>query len=245
MKLLSRPKSMVMLRVVPAVAGLLCLCVLALAAPRHAQGDPGGGRTSPAELRPADTVSGYIARLLINETPFPGEKGWVSEEETRAAMLSIMWVLHRRTHDIPPGYRQEQVAAVQTDDIIDVITAGGKKGQCDGFHRDAAGRFVAVRRVHERVEYLLRVSRRGRPGRFARLLTHAQGLADAYGRDGILGADRFAELRRIGSIPVTGGAYSWMTDRGCYNPGGDFVRIPDKYQGSLGGNRFFTLRKLE
>jgi hypothetical protein len=46
-------------------------------------------------------------------------------------------------------------------------------------------------------------------------------------------------------MPVTGRAYSWMTDRGCYNPGGNFVRIPDAEQGSLGGNRFFTLRKLQ
>ena len=38
-------------------------------------------------LKPAHTESGYIARLLINETPFPGERGWVSETDTRAAML--------------------------------------------------------------------------------------------------------------------------------------------------------------
>jgi hypothetical protein len=89
------------------------------------------------------------------------------------------------------------------------------------------------------------IAGRGKPGRFARLINHAQGLASAYVHDGIIGADRFAQLTRIGSVPVTGGAYSWMTDRDCYRPGGNFVRIPDNHQGSLGGNRFFTLRKLK
>ena len=28
-----------------------------------------------------------------------------------------------------------------------------------------------------------------------------------------------------------------------YDPGGNFLRIPDEQAGSLGGNRFFTLRK--
>jgi hypothetical protein len=34
-----------------------------------------------------------------------------------------------------------------------------------------------------------------------------------------------------------------MTDEPQYNPGGNFLRIPDEQEGSLGGNRFFTLRK--
>lgn len=198
----------------------------------------------PAHLEPAENRPGYVARLLINETPFPGERGWVSEDDTRTAMLSILWVLHNRVQNTPPGYRQEQIATVRTSDIIDVITAGGEKGQCDGFYREDSGRFVAVPRVHERVEHLLRLANKGKPGRFARLLNHAQGLASAYVTGGIEAADRFASLRRIGRTEVTGRAYSWMTDRDCYNPGGNFVRIPDEHGGGLGGNRFFTLRRL-
>ncbi len=40
---------------------------------------------------------------------------------------------------------------------------------------------------------------------------------------------------------VTGRAYAWMADQECYHPGGDFVRIPDRLRGRLGGNRFYTL----
>jgi hypothetical protein len=218
--------------------------ILPLLLPAATGGDGSPGRPA-VTLDPADSVSGYIARLLINETPFPGERKWVSQQDTRAAMLSILWVLHGRIHCIPAGYRQEQIAAIKTRNIVDVITAGGRKGQCDGFYRNNAGRFVAVSRVHERVDYLVQTANRGKPGRFARLLNHAQGLARAYVKDGIIGADRYAELTRIGKVRVTGRAYSWMTDRGIYNPGGNFVRIPDAQDGSLGGNRFFTLRKLQ
>jgi hypothetical protein len=56
-------------------------------------------------------------------------------------------------------------------------------------------------------------------------------------------ADRFATLYLVQQIAVTGRAYSWMTDKDYYRPGGNFVTIPDAEDGSLGGNRFFTLRK--
>jgi hypothetical protein len=55
--------------------------------------------------------------------------------------------------------------------------------------------------------------------------------------------DRFASLTQFGGIPVTGRAYSWMTDRDYYNPGGSYLRIPTQYDGVLGGNRFFTLKR--
>jgi hypothetical protein len=196
------------------------------------------------QLPPTDTVSGYVALLLINETPFPGERGWVSEADTKAAMLAILWVLESRLRHIPDGYRQEQVAAQRCNDIIDVITAGGEKGQCDGFYRNEAGEFVAVDRVHERVDYLVKCANRGEPGRFARMLEYAARLSTTYVKSGIGEADRFVALEKVGGQPVTGRAYSWMTDRDCYNPGGNFVRISDSDEGSMGGNRFFTLRKL-
>ena len=182
--------------------------------------------------------------MLINETPFPGERGWVSEADTRAAMLSILWVLHNRIHSIPSGYRQEQIAAVRASDIIDVITAGGEKGQCDGFYRDKSGKFIAVPRVQERIDHLVGLASKGAPGRFARLIDYAQRLASAYATTGIDGADRFGDLRRVGQVEVTGGAYAWMADRDYYSPGGNFVKIPDDNEGALGANRFFTLRRV-
>ena len=103
------------------------------------------------ELDSPSTPAGYVALLLINEVPFPGERAYVSEEDFKAAMLSVLWVLHCRASAIPPGYTQRQVAAVETRNVIDVMTAGGIKGQVDGFYQGPDGRPVAVPRVHERV----------------------------------------------------------------------------------------------
>ena len=209
---------------------------------------PGAIDTSAAaavKLDSPDSDAGYIALLLINETPFPGEHMWVSEADTKAAMLQILHVLDCRAHNIPTGYRRQHVASTDSADIIDIMTAGGEHGQVDGFYRDSRGRPRTVPRVTERVNYLLRIAGDGKPGKFARLLNHAKGLARAYRQGGIEQADRFAGISRIGNTPVTGRAYSWMTDKNHYAPGGDFVRIPDSLRGGLGGNRFFTLRKLK
>ena len=83
----------------------------------------------------------------------------------------------------------------------------------------------------------------GAPGKFARLMNYAQGLADAYFSGGIVQADKFASLSEVKNVPVTGRAYSWMTDKDFYSPGGRFIRIPDNQSGTLGGNRFFTLQR--
>src|SRR5688572_15340681 len=123
------------------------------------------GLSGPANegvrLEPADTVQGYVARLLINEAPFPGERGWVSEDDTKAAMLAILWVLESRLKHVPDGYKQEHIASERCADLIAVITAGGEKGQCDGFYKDESGKFIAVPRVGERVDYLLAAANRG------------------------------------------------------------------------------------
>ena len=61
-----------------------------------------GGLLAPAanvELDPPSTPAGYVALLLINEVPFPGERAYVSEEDSKAAMLSVLWVLHCRMGD--------------------------------------------------------------------------------------------------------------------------------------------------
>jgi hypothetical protein len=196
------------------------------------------------ELDAPTTVSGYLASLLINEAPFPGENGYVSEQNTRAAMLAILWVLNSRIYHIPAGYKQVWVAGVQSSNVIDVIVGTGEKRQCEGFYRDASGRFVSNARVRERINYLLNIANSGsKPGRFAGLLNYAQGLARAYVKGGVEGADRYAGLSKVGPVEVTGRAYSWMTDRDYFSPGGNFVSIPDQDDGSLGGNRFFTLKK--
>jgi len=202
-----------------------------------------GRAPAAVQLKPLQTEEGYVARLLLNEVPFPGERGWVSEADTKAAMLQILWVLHSRIEHVPAGYRQKELAAVSTSDIIDVITAGGVHGQCDGFYRAGGGRVAVVARVPKRLDNLLRIANQGKPGRFARLINYAQGLSSAYFSGGIKEADTFAGLSRVGRTSVTGRAYSWMQDRDYYHPGGDFVKIPNTQGGSLGGNRFSTLKE--
>jgi hypothetical protein len=202
-------------------------------------GQPAAGAN--VELDSPSTPAGYVALLLINEAAFPGERGYRSEEDSKNAMLSVLWVLHCRAVIIPPGYRQRQVAAVETRSVIDVMTAGGVKGQVDGFYEDADGRPVAVPRVHERVAYLMSFANKGEPGKMARLLIYARDLTRQYFQAGPASKGLYADLRKVGSQPVTGHAYSWMTDVRGFDPGGSFVRIPDANQGTLGGNRFYTL----
>jgi hypothetical protein len=198
-------------------------------------------RGANVELDSPSTPQGYVALLLINETAFPGEKRYISEEESKNCMLSVLWVLHCRAQVIPPGYRQRHVAAVETSSVIDVMTAGGVRGQVDGFYEDADGRPVATPRVHERVYYLVSFANKGKPGKMARLLLYAQYLSREYFKTGPASKDLFADLRKVGSQPVTGHAYAWMTDERRFDPGGAYVRIPDANQGSLAGNRFYTL----
>lgn len=194
-------------------------------------------------LPPADTTAGYLCRLLINEVPFPGERGYRSEANSMAAMDQLLHVLDGRLNNIPQPYRQQQIAGTQADDILDVITAGGVKGQFDGFYRDASGRPAMVARVRVRVDNLTKIAGQGEPGKFARLLKYAADLSLRYTKGRLDAEDRFADVRDVRGIPATGGAYSWMTDEVRFSPGGNFLRIPDGQQGSLGGNRFFTLRK--
>ncbi len=214
--------------------GLAAALALALGAVSAAAGEF-------ATLQGAETKAGYLARLLINETPFPGERGYVSEEDTESAMREVLFVLHSRIKEIPAGYKQEEIAAVRTGDILDIITA---RNQCEGFSRDAAGNRTMAPRVGERINYLMKIANSGKaPGRFARLINYAQSLATAYFATGPQGSDLFANLAVVGGVPVTGRAYSWMTGQDVYHPGGNFVRIPESQHGLLGGNRFFTLRK--
>lgn len=199
-------------------------------------------RAQNVALDPFDTPQGYVALLLINEVPFPGERSWESEADSKAAMRQILYVLDARLNHIPPKYTQRQVAMVQTDDILTLMTT---KGQVEGFYRDENGRPATAPRVRERLDYLLGIANEGTPGKFARLLNYAQTLSQAYFLTGLTNPDLFVDLREVNGRMVTGRAYSWMTDVGDFHPGGRFVRITDDYDGGLGGNRFFTLQKLQ
>ena len=191
------------------------------------------------------SIDGYICRLLINEVPFPGERGYTSEANTMLAMDALLRVLDARLKHIPPPYTQQQIAAVRTANIIDIITAGGVKGQFDGFYRDPSGTPVMVPRITQRINNLLEIAGRGQPGKFARLLEHAASLARGYTSGTLACRDPHSDVRAVNGVPATGRAYAWMTDEPQYNPGGNFLRIPDDQAGSLGGNRFFTLRKTQ
>jgi len=203
----------------------------------------GAASAAAAVLPPVATPEGYVCRLLINEVPFPGEKGYRSEADTITAMNSLLHVLDSRLRYVPPPYTQQNVAAVSTRNIVDIITAGGVRGQFDGFFRDAAGRPAMVPRVTERIANLLTIASQGQPGKFLRLLKHAATIATDYTRSRFAEPNVYAGLQQVGPLPVTGRAYSWMADEARFRPGGNFVRIPDQDSGALGGNRFFTLRK--
>jgi len=212
----------------------LCLVLVALASRSATAGS--------VDLAPAYDKAGFVARLLINEVSFPGDPCYRSEEDSMRCMLEILWVLDNRIRHIPPGYTQERVANTRTRDIIDIITA---PGQVEGFYRDSDGRFTASSRVFARVDYLVQIANEGPPGRFARLLNHAQALARDYFASRPAGEDKFASLRRVGRDPVTGRAFAWMTSDMPYRPGGDFISIPRQLGGAQGGNHFYTLRRGE
>ncbi len=194
-------------------------------------------------LMPATEQARYIAHLLINETSFPGERGFVSEEDSKATMRALLLVIDARCNRIPPGYSREEIAETDSSDPIDIITAGGRRGQMDGFSRGGRSRLVMAPRVTARVTRLLRIANQGVPDRFARLLSYAQTLTKEYLDGTKPSPDPFETITRIAPHAVTGRAYAWMSDRDGYHPGGDFVRIPDSLCGRLGGNRFYTLAK--
>lgn len=193
-------------------------------------------------LPPVDTAEGYVSALLINEVAFPGERGYVSEADTRRAMENILLVLDARLYFTPAPYTRWQVAMTDSDSLLDIIAAGGVHGQVEGFYRDDSGRLRTAPRVTERLEYLLEIANTGAPGRFARLILHARSLAEDYLEALRRPYNLFAGLKWVHGIRVTGRAYSWMTDRDYFHSGGNFVRIPNQQGGSLSGNRFFTLR---
>ncbi len=201
------------------------------------------GGLAAVSLPPTEDASGFIARLLINEVPFPGERGYVSETNTVAAMDAILAVVINRTHRIPQPYDQQAVAATQSNNVISIITAGGQRGQVDGFYLNSNGQPAVVDRVNRRLDYLLSIANKGQPGTFARLIEHAVKASQGINTRWSNVADPYAQLTQVEKIPATGYGFAWMADRDHFHPGGNFLRIPNQDNGSLGGNRFFTLRK--
>lgn len=213
------------------LATLLCL----------AQQVASAGNTKLSDF---SSLEGYLACLLINEVAFPGEQGYISEQNSMQAMENILLVLDSRIFHVPSPYTRFQIAQTSSDKLLDVITAGGKNGQVQGFYRDAEGYATMDSRIPKRIHYLEGIANDGAPGRFARLLNHGTQLSINYIAKLRRPENLFVNLRKIDTTPVTGRAYSWMTDRHYYHSGGRFVRIPNKLNGSLGGNRFFTLQAI-
>ncbi|ADE55653.1 hypothetical protein Caka_2637 [Coraliomargarita akajimensis DSM 45221] len=191
------------------------------------------------------STEGYLCKLLLNEVAFPGEHGYISEQDTMRAMDNILLVLDARIHFIPSPYTRYQVAQTSSEKLLDIITAGGKHGQVAGFYRNRFGRPISEPRVEQRIDYLLRIANDGKPGRFARLMNYAVQRSKDYVKRLKRPQNLYAHLRWVAKTPVTGRAYSWMTDRHYYHSGGNYVRIPNNLRGSLSGNRFFTLRDLK
>jgi hypothetical protein len=198
---------------------------------------------TPINMPSAQAPEGYIARLVINEVPFPGEHGYVSEEDSKTAMKQILAVLANRTFNIPANYKQVHIAGVSTTNVLKVITAGGVRGQVDGFYLDKNGKLSIVSRVDKRIAYLLSIAGKGKPGRFASLLNYGIQISTQFVKEQKNIQDLYKGLKNIGSISVTGSGYSWMTDTGRHSPGGNYIKIPNQDRGSLGCNRFFTLKK--
>lgn len=198
------------------------------------------GALANCRLDPMSTKAGYLTHLLINEVAFPGEPSYREEEDSLRCMYQILCVLDNRTRNIPDGYTQKWVAATESRDLIDVITA---PGQVEGFCRNTEGDFTAAPRVVLRVNRLVKIANQGPPGTTARLLNYAQWLAREYFENRRPAKDLFAGVSRVGSIEVAGGAYAWMTAGQARQPGGDFVAIPRRLGGVMGGNQFYTLRQ--
>ncbi len=192
-------------------------------------------------LSDATKTEGYLARVLINEIPFPGEPSYQSELDSKSAMCSILYVLDSRINQIPNGYSREEIANTYSKKLIDIITAGGKRGQIDGFYKNKDQLMMAPR-VTKRINNLIRIANKGKPGRFSKLLKYAQKISSEYvNKQKLPRSDLYKKIEKIPPKKVTGRAYGWMTDRDYYKPGGSYVRIPNKLRGSLGGNRFYTL----
>jgi len=188
--------------------------------------------------------AGYLATLLVNEVSFPGERGYISEADAKRAMANILLVLDARIKYVPVPYKRVEIAQTSSAKLLDVMTAGGVHGQIEGFYRDGSGAAVVVPRIQQRMTYLMKIAEDGAPGRFASLLNYAGSIASGYVAQLNRPENLFIDLRQVHGTPVTGRAYSWMTDRHNLHSGGNFVRIPNNLHGSLAGNRFFTLKDL-
>jgi hypothetical protein len=214
--------------------GFVCLCLVATSL----------GYAGNVDFPSFSSEAGYLATLLVNETAFPGERGYVSEANSKQAMDNVLLVLDARMRFVPSPYKRIQLAQTSSAKLLDVMTAGGVHGQVEGFYRGTDGAAVVMPRIQKRLGYLFNIGNDGAPGRFARLLNYASRISTDYIASLERPENLYLHLRVVHGTAVTGRAYSWMTDRRYYHSGGNFVRIPNDLNGSLSGNRFFTLKDL-
>ena len=177
------------------------------------------------------TEIGFIAHLLINEAPFPGERAYVSEADTMQTMDSILNVLVARLAYVPVPYRQTRCR-------------GGHHRQYSRHHHRGRGPRTG-RRILPRLQWTPdggqpcdrahrqphEIANTGQPGRFARLLDHAVSVSSDYARRSTIPYDPYARLTVVDGIPVTGRAFSWMTDQSFYHPGRQFCPYSRRQSG--------------
>lgn len=236
-----RRPSPAMTLAVPVLAGVLLACCAAFFLVRRTA-EQNAADAETGEAARDISPSRYLAALLINEVPFPGEPRFKNAEDTRAAMQAILWVIECRRAQVPQGYTRHQVAATASTNLIDLITA---VNQMQGFYKTAQERHTFDARVGERIAYLELLAKRRNTPTITELLAYARELAEAYAVALALPFEK--PFHSLSNLPpetpsVTGSPYGWMTDAPEFHPGGNFVRIPDECGGTLGGNRFYTLR---
>jgi hypothetical protein len=108
---------------------------------------------------------------------------------------------------------------------MDVILA---RGQTQGFTRDADGNIQISAAVKARIDAVMTSANTGAPGPYARFVQNAINV----GNGTTPSLDPFASQ---------GGVYGFRT-AGSSPPGGDFVAIPARAGGVVGGQQFYRLR---
>jgi hypothetical protein len=157
----------------------------------------------PAEI----AVEDYLAALLINEVPFPGEPAFKSADDSKAAMRAILWTIQCRRAEIPEGYTRQQIAATSSTNLVDIITAFN---QMDGFFKTRTDRHTFAPRVAERITYLRLLGQRDDTPTISELLdfAHSNALHYAAGNP-LLHPNPFVALTNLppDAIEVTGSPY--------------------------------------
>ncbi len=178
------------------------------------------------QLPSITTVEGVVVRLLLVETSAPGLAQY-NEASALQAMQAMKAVVHNRLHNFPA-----QFGAPNATSYIDIITV---PGQFTGFSRDSHGNVAISADQQKRIDELLNLANTGTPGKFSRFVSNAINVANSNVQD------PFANVKKIGTVAVTGGGYGWRATR-LADPGGNFVPIPTSLGGVIQGNKFYALK---